>query len=88
MKPPLVSDKGVKAFEDLHIFQSARKLSADVWNFTRTGPAVKDFAFTTQVRRSALSILSNIAEGFERNSRNEFIQFLSVAKGSCGELRA
>lgn len=48
----------------------------------------KDFAFSNQSRRAALSILSNIAEGFERNSRKEFIQFLSVAKGSCGEVRA
>jgi four helix bundle protein len=44
--------------------------------------------FTDQERRSALSILSNVAEGFERNSRKEFAQFLSIAKGSCGELRA
>jgi four helix bundle protein len=88
VKPASTAEKGVKSFEDLHIFQNARNLSGEVWNFTGTGPAAKDFAFTTQVRRSALSILSNIAEGFERSSRKEFIQFLSIAKGSCGELRA
>ncbi len=88
MKPTLESEKGVKSFEDLHIFETARKLCGEVWNLTRTGPVAKDFTFTTQIRCSALSILSNIAEGFERNSRKEFIQFLSIAKGSCGELRA
>jgi four helix bundle protein len=51
-------------------------------------PHSRDFAFTDQVRRSALSILSNVAEGFERNSRKEFAYFLSIATGSCGELRA
>jgi four helix bundle protein len=88
VKPLSASKQGVKSFEELHIFQSARKLCGDVWDFTRTVPAAKDFAFTTQIRRSALSILSNIAEGFERNSRKELVQFLSIAKGSCGELRA
>ena len=88
MKPSLASTKGVKSFEELHIFQNARQICNDVWRITRNGLASKDFVFTDQVRRSALSILSNIAEGFERNSRKEFIQFLSIAKGSCGELRA
>ena len=83
-----VAGNGVKSFEELRIFQSARALNKDVWAFTRLNPAAKDLAFITQVRRSALSVLSNIAEGFERNSRREFIQFLSIAKGSCGELRA
>jgi len=88
MNEHLEPEKGVRFFEELRIFQAARKLCNDIWRMTRTGPACKDFAFTNQVRRSALSILSNIAEGFERNSRREFGQFLSIAKGSCGEVRA
>src|SRR5947209_3264282 len=81
-------EKGAKSFEGLRVFQSARALNNDVWNLSRTGAASKDSVFINQTRRSALSIVSNIAEGFERNSRREFIQFLSIAKGSCGELRA
>jgi four helix bundle protein len=88
VKPVSASKQGVRSFEQLHIFQSAREPCGDVWNFTRTAQAAKDFAFTTQIRRSSLSILSNIAEGFERNSSREFMQFLSIAKGSCGELPA
>jgi four helix bundle protein len=84
----LDSEKGVRSFEALRIFQAAGKLCNEIWSMTRTGPACKDLAFSNQVRRSALSILANIAEGFARNSRNEFGQFLSIAKGSCGEVRA
>jgi four helix bundle protein len=72
VKPVSALKQGVKSFEELYIFQSARKLCGDVWNFTRTAPAAKNFAFTTQVRRSALSILSNIAEAFERNSAKPY----------------
>ena len=80
--------KGAKSFEELRVFQSARSLCNEIWKVTRSAPASKDFAFTNQSRRAAMSILSNIAEGFERNSRKEFAQFLSIAKGSCGEVRA
>jgi four helix bundle protein len=82
------TEKGVRSFEDLRLFQTARELSNDIWRLTRNESASRDYAFTDQIRRSALSILSNIAEGFERNSRKEFVRFLSIAKGSCGELRA
>ncbi len=54
---------------------------------TREGPVARDFRFQGQIRDAAVSIPSNIAEGFERGSRNWFIQFLRYAKGSCGELR-
>ncbi|MCB0732827.1 MAG: four helix bundle protein [Ignavibacteriae bacterium] len=71
-------------FEDLEIWKRSVKLSIDVYkNFED----LKDFGFKDQITRSALSIPSNIAEGFERESNKEFIHFLQFAKGSCGELR-
>ncbi|MCB9211412.1 MAG: four helix bundle protein [Ignavibacteriales bacterium] len=71
-------------FEDLEIWKRSVKLSIDVYkNFED----LKDFGFKDQITRSALSIPSNIAEGFERESNKEFIHFLQYAKGSCGELR-
>ena len=88
MNKSLDPETGVKTFEELRIFQAARKLCNDIGNVTGTGSASKDFTFSNQVRRAALSILSNVAEGFERNSQKEFAQFLSIAKGSCGEVRA
>jgi len=77
-----------KSFEDLHIFLEARRLTADIWKITRTRPFSTDRVLVNQIRRAALSIVSNIAEGFERGSRAEFGRFLNIAKGSCGEVRA
>jgi len=79
---------GAKSFEDLHIFQEARELTRAVYAATRTAPLSRDYALVDQLRRSAISVLSNIAEGFERGSRPEFVRFLLIAKGSCGECRA
>jgi 23S rRNA-intervening sequence protein len=76
VKPLSASKQRVKSFEELHIFQSARKLCGDVWDFTRTVPAAKDFAFTTQIRRSpyrffpTLPKASNETPG--KNSSNSF----------------
>jgi len=86
-------EKGVKrntahAFEDLHIYQRARELTNAVYSQTRLGAFAKDYGLSDQVRRAAVSIMSNIAEGFERGTSAEFIQFLYIAKGSCGEVRA
>ena len=86
-------EKGVKrnaahAFEDLHIYQRARELTNAVYSQTRLGALAKDYGLSDQVRRAAVSIMSNIAEGFERGTSAEFIQFLYIAKGSCGEVRA
>lgn len=77
-----------QSFEDLRIFQEARNIVKSIYALTNTGPVVKDYALRDQLRRSALSIMSNIAEGFERGTDADFIRFLFMAKGSCGELRA
>ena len=86
---PAVQKLGTaRAFEDLLIFQEARALMKTVYGLTRSGPVQKDYALRDQMIRSGLSIMSNIAEGFERGSNPDFIRFLFMAKGSCGELRA
>ena len=66
----------------------AREAANLVYDFTSSGECAHDFGFRDQIRRAAVSILSNIAEGFEREGDKEFLYFLSVAKGSCGEARA
>jgi len=77
----------VNRFEDLIAWQKARSLSSRVYLATLDGRFTKDFVLSKQMRASALSLPSNIAEGFERGGRAEFAQFLSIAKGSCAELR-
>lgn len=74
-------------FEDLPIWQESRLLSQKIFDAT-TNQTFKDFFLRDQMRRAAISVVSNIAEGFERGSNKEFIQFLYVAKGSTGELRS
>ena len=69
-------------------WQKARVLSREIYKITRTAQFSKDWALVDQIRRATTSIMSNIAEGFERGSRSEFHQFLVVAKGSCGEVRS
>jgi four helix bundle protein len=78
----------VERFEDLIAWQKARGLTRDVYKATGTGEFSRDFGLKDQIRRAAVSIMSNIAEGFERGRPSEFHQFLSVAKASCAELRA
>lgn len=78
----------IKQFEDLEIWQKARELTQLIYNITSIGGFVNDYGLKDQIRRSSVSIISNISEGFERDGNKEFIQFLSCAKGSCGELRA
>lgn len=78
----------IQKFEDLIAWQKARLLSREIYKVTRTARFSKDWALADQIRRAAISILSNIAEGFERGSRSEFHQFLVVAKGSCREVRS
>ena len=78
----------IKKFEELLSWKKARTLTKEVYDSTSTGEFARDFGLKDQLRRAAVSILSNIAEGFERGGDREFIQFLSIAKGSCGEVRA
>ena len=75
-------------FEELEIWQVARKLSLKIYKLTEGGPAAKDFKFRDQIRASAGSVMDNIAEGFERSSQFEFVNFLGISKGSCGEVRS
>jgi four helix bundle protein len=76
------------SFEDLRVWQKARELANMIYAATRQGGFARDYGLVDQIRRAAVSVLSNIAEGFERGSYTEFIQFLYIAKGSCGEVRA
>ena len=78
----------VYRFEELTAFKKARELNRQVYRITREGPLSKDYGLCDQLRRSSVSVMSNIAEGFERGGRKEFVQFLSTAKGSAGEIRA
>ena len=77
-----------KQFEDLHVWQEARGLLNEVYKVTKQGAFRRDFSLRDQITRAAVSSMSNIAEGFERGSRKEFIQFLNVAKASTGEVRS
>ena len=79
--------KKIERFEDVIAWQRARKLTADIYRVTSEGNFARDFGLKDQIRRAAVSSMSNLAEGFERGRPAEFHQFLSVAKGSCAELR-
>ncbi len=78
----------VQKFEELKIWQVAREVAKRVYELTRSGEFAKDFGLKDQIQRAAVSIGSNIAEGFERDSNSELMKFLSYAKGSAGETRS
>ena len=78
----------IKKFEDLESWKKARKLTNSIYEATAGGSFTRDFGLKNQIRRASISILSNIAEGFERGGDKEFLQFLAMAKGSCGEVRS
>lgn len=78
----------IKKFEDIESWKKARKLTNEIYKATATGGFSRDFELKDQIRRASVSILSNIAEGFERGGDKEFAHFLAIAKGSCGEVRA
>jgi four helix bundle protein len=78
----------VNRFEDLIAWQKARSLTAAIYQVTNQGAFAKDFGLKDQIRRAGVSVMSNIAERFERGRMTEFHQFLSIAKGSSGELRS
>ena len=78
----------VRDFEELAIFQKARELSKKIYQVTKQGEFKHDFRFVQQVRAASGSIMDNIAEGFERAGNKEFLNFLYIAKSSCGEVRS
>ena len=78
----------VRYFEELEIWKEARRLTREIYRITKSAKFARDFGLAQQIRRAAISIMSNIAEGFERGGNQEFIQFLYIAKGSCGEVRS
>ena len=78
----------VQQFEDLSVWQDARRLVDAVYTASKVRAFARDYALREQIRRAAISTMSNIAEGFERGTRKEFVQFLNIAKGSNGEVRS
>ena len=78
----------IKSFEDLEVWKISKDFTVELYKITNNKNFNKDFSLRDQLRRASISIISNIAEGFERNGNKEFIQFLSIAKGSAGEIRA
>ncbi|MEZ5031474.1 MAG: four helix bundle protein [Saprospiraceae bacterium] len=78
----------IQRFEDLEIWQLGRELAREMAAITESDPWYRQFDLIDQIRRSSGSVPDNIAEGFERDGNREFIQYLSMAKGSCGETRS
>ena len=78
----------IEKFEDIESWKLAREITRLIYKASSAGSFSKDFALVNQIRRASISILSNIAEGFERGGNKEFLNFLAIAKGSCGEVRA
>ena len=76
-----------KRFEEIEAWQEARKRAKQLYSLSSTEKFSKDFGLRDQVRRAGVSIMANIAEGYERGGSGEFIQFLSIAKGSAAEVR-
>jgi four helix bundle protein len=78
----------VERFEDLITWQKARELTKQIYAITSEGLFSRDFGLRDQIRRASVSVMSNLAEGFERGGRGEFHQFVVIAKGSCAEVRS
>ena len=77
-----------KRFEDLDVWQRSRELANLIYAFSKEGTFSRDFGLRDQIRRAAVSIMSNIAEGFDRGSNKEFIHFLTIARGSLAEVKS
>lgn len=75
----------IETFEEIIAWQKARKLNLIIY---KTFNGCKDFSFKNQIERASVSVMNNIAEGFERHTNKEFINFLFISKGSCGEVRS
>ncbi|HET7569904.1 MAG TPA: four helix bundle protein [Gammaproteobacteria bacterium] len=80
--------KAARRFEDLIAWQKARAFTRRIYEATGNGPFSKDYGLRDQIRRAVVSVMSNIAEGFDRGGRKEFHQFLVIAKASCAEVRS
>jgi four helix bundle protein len=78
----------VERFEDLIAWQKARELTRSIYQITNSGDFARDYGLRDQIRRASVSVMSNLAEGFDRGGRAEFHQFLVIAKGSCAEVRS
>lgn len=78
----------ISKFEDIDAWQLAREMTKTIYAISNDGAFARDFGLRDQIRRASVSIMSNIAEGFERGGDKEFFQFVSLAKGSSGEVRA
>jgi four helix bundle protein len=77
----------IEKFEELEVWKASINLCAEIYKLTNTELFSKDFGLKDQIRRASVSVPSNISEGFERDSKKQFLYFLAIAKGSCGELR-
>ncbi|TMU55260.1 four helix bundle protein [Flagellimonas algicola] len=78
----------MKGFEELEVWNMSRELCNEVWQIMLHTTLAKDFELKNQMNSASGSVMDNIAEGYERNGNREFIQFLSISKASCGELRS
>ena len=78
----------IERFEDLRVWQKGIQLVKQIYSLTNEGKVSRDFGLRDQLRRATVSIPTNIAEGFERASRKEYLNFLNIAKGSAGEVRS
>lgn len=77
-----------KSFEELEIWQKSIELAIDFYSLVKNEPLSKDYSLCDQLKRAAVSVSNNIAEGFEYGSNKQFVRFLFIAKGSLGELRS
>ena len=83
-----MNNSPVRSFEDLMVWQKGIELVKKVYLLTASGALQRDFGLRDQLRRASISIPTNIAEGFERSSRKEYLLFLNIAEGSAGEVRS
>lgn len=78
----------IKDFQDIEAWQKARSLTQKIYDISKKEPFSRDFGLRDQIRRAAISVMANIAEGFDRSGNKEFVQFLSTAKASVSEVRS
>lgn len=77
----------IEKFEELEVWKLSMELCTEIYKLTNTELFSRDFGLKDQIRRCSVSVPSNISEGYERDGKNQFLYFLAIAKGSCGELR-